>query len=72
MWVLKFWFEYLANYICCQAFEQEVSRGGEAVTAFFGLYLPSICSDLGLGDPDDPSTVDAAHFGRSPICFFCF
>ena len=36
----------------------------EEVRAFFGLYLPRICSDLGLSSPDMPHTQEAVHLGR--------
>lgn len=48
-----------------QAFQEEVRSGNESVLKFFDLYLPGICSDLCLGNPDDPQTREAACLGLS-------
>jgi hypothetical protein len=47
-----------------QALRAELQSGNAEVRAFFGLYLPGICADLGLTSPELPHTEAAVCLGR--------
>ncbi len=66
------------SHICfaSEAFRAELQSGNAEVRAFFGLYLPCICADLGLTCPELPHTEAAVCLGiLAVICFphlLCF
>jgi hypothetical protein len=55
-----------------EALEKELRRGSAEVRLFFGLYLPRICSDLGLSNPDEPHTMDAVCHDLIHYCYCVF
>jgi hypothetical protein len=46
-----------------EALRAELQSGNAEVRAFFGLYLPGICADLGLTCPELPHTEAAVCLG---------
>ena len=50
-----------------RAFAAKLREGNPIVQEFFDIYLPRICSDLGLANPEQPHTIEAVCLGRQ-VC----